>query len=395
MGLTLVARLTPVILAIATLVGGCTVANSNESVCEPAPGLVAVVSVHQNVQAPSVNRALGCTLEATIAAGEPIVVIGVDGTPETLLAQTFEVTDANPDARRDDIAAATAAVVNLINTAEADSDGSNLLMGIGMGADQARALGASHAHLVIIDSGLSDLGLNMTQPGMLAAQPAEVADFLAASGSTLDLQGFSGELVGFGYVSAPQDQLPIAAQKNTVAIWTGVLESFGMTVTVTPLARTGAGPDTAYTTQTVDVPAPPMLAIDEPRDEVAEPPDMVYDSTSVLGFHDDSNELLDRIAAAAELAPVAKWLAADTGRSVHIVGTTASYGTKEGQVTRSLGRAETIKSMLVAAGADPTQITTEGAGYTANPPDRTATGAHDPAAAALNRTVHLIPRANP
>ncbi len=394
MALTPIARLTPVILATATLVAGCTVANSNEPVCEPAPGLVAVVSVHQNVQAPSVHSTLGCTLEATIAAGEPIVVVGVDGTPDTLLARTFEVTDANPDARRDDIAAATAAVVNLINTAEADSDGANLLMGIGMGADQARALGASNAHMIIIDSGVSDMGLNMTQPGMLAAQPAEVADFLAASGSTLDLQGFSGELVGFGYVSAPQDQLPIAAQKNTVAIWTGVLESFGMTVTVTPLARTGAGPDTAYTTQTVDVPAPSMMPIDEPWEE-AEPPDVVYDSTSALGFHDDSNELLDRIAAAAELAPVAQWLAADTGRSVHIVGTTASYGTKEGQVTRSLGRAETIKSLLVAAGADPTQISTEGAGYTANPPDRTATGAHDPAAAALNRTVHLIARPNP
>lgn len=382
---TPLARLIPVLLA-GTLLTGCAAANSSE--CDPAPGLVIIAAVHQNTQAPSVPATLGCTLEATIAAEEPVVVIGVDGTPDPLLAHTFEITTANEDARWDDISAAANVVVNTINTAKADSDGSDLLTAIQTGADQARALGAPSAHMIVIDSGLPDRGaLNMTLPGMLGANPTEVADFLKATSSLPDLSGLTIELVGFGYVTAPQEPLTIAAQNNTLALWTTVLEAAGATVTDTPLALTGQGPDTPHTTQTIDVPKNPEPTF--PPDEQDEPDTMVYDDTTALGFHPDSTELRDPTTATRELTPLAQWLTADPTRSVHIVGTTASAGTADGRAQLSLARAETIKALLVSLGANPDQVTTEGAGYTATPPDRTPTGDLDPAAAALNRTVRL------
>lgn len=376
------------VLLAGTLLTGCAAANSNEPECDPAPGLVIIAAVHQNTQAPSVPATLGCTLEATIAAEEPVVVIEVDGTPDKLLAETFEITTANEDARREDIAAATAHVVNTINAATADSDGSDLLTAIQTGADQARALGATGAHLIVLDSGLPDRGaLNMTLPGMLAANPTEVADFLESTGSLPDLSGLTIELVSFGYVTAPQEPLTIAAKQTTVTIWTTVLERAGATVTDTPLARTGQGPDTPHTTRTVEVPKDPQPTWSTA--EQAEPKTAVYDDTTALGFHPDSTELRDPTTATRELTPLAQWLTADPTRSVHIVGTTASAGTADGRAQLSLARADTIKALLVSLGADPVQITTEGAGYTATPPDRTPTGDLDPAAAALNRTVRI------
>lgn len=380
-------RLAPVLLA-GTLLTGCAAANSNEPECTPAPGLVIIAAVHQNTQAPSVPATLGCTLEATIAAEKPVVVIEVDGTPDKLLGEIFEITTANKDARREDIAAATAYVVNTINAATADSDGSDLLTAIRTGADQARALGAPDAHMIVIDSGLPDRGaLNMTLPGMLAANPTEVADFLTATGSLPDLSGLTIELVSFGYVTDPQEPLTVATQGNTVAIWTTVLEAAGATVTVTPLARTGQGPDTPHTTRTVEVPKDPEPNL--PPDEPVEPETIVYDDTTALGFYPDSTALRDPSTATHELTPLAQWLTTDPIHTVHIVGTTASAGTPNGRAQLSLARADTIKALLISLGVHPDQITTEGAGYTATPPDRTPTGDLDPAAAALNRTVRI------
>lgn len=372
-------------LLVATALTGCAGAQA-EPACDAAPGLVLTVAVHQNTQAPGVPAALACALEATIAAEEPVVVIGVDGTPSVLLARTFEISDANRDAREADIAAAAAHVVDTINKAAADNDGSDLLAAIALGADQARALNAPTAHLVVIDSGLPDRGaLDMTLPGMLAAHPTEVAAFLEATDNLPDLTGFTVELIGIGYVSAPQEPLTIATQHNTVDIWATTLQTAGATVTITPLARAGAGPDTPYTTRTVDVPDNPT----PPTPGTQPPAEAVYDDTTALGFRPDSTQLRDRDAAVQALTPLAAWLTADPTRTAHIVGTTASAGTEDSRARLAFGRAEAIKNLLVALGAHTDQITTHGAGYTATPPDRTPSGDLDPANAALNRTVRI------
>lgn len=377
-------RLAPLLL-VATALTGCAGAQAEAS-CDAAPGLVLTVAVHQNTPAPGVPAALACTLEATIAAGEPVVAIGVDGTPSTLLARTFEVTDANRDAREADIAGAAAHVVDTINKAAADSDGSDLLAAIALGADQARALNAGTAHIVVIDSGLPDRGaLDMTRPGMLAADPTEVATFLQANHSLPDLTGFTVELLGIGYVTAPQEPLTIATQQNTVNIWTTTLQTAGATVTITPLARTAPGPDTPHTTRTVGVPDDPTPPTTGPQP----PTETVYDDTTALGFLPDSTQLRGHDAAVQALTPLAAWLTADPTRTAHIVGTTASAGTEDSRARLALGRAEAIKDLLLTLGAHPDQITTHGAGYTATPPDRTPSGDLDPANAALNRTVRI------
>lgn len=388
---TATARLLPTVALVAAVTVGCATAEASPTCPTPstAPtGLVLVVGTHQNVQAPGVPEALGCALKATIAARQPVVVVGVDGTPEVLLSTSFPVSDANPDATADDITAAVNTVVATVADAAADADGSDLLAGISMGADQARAAGAPNAHLAVIDSGLPDTGsLDMTAPGMLAADPAQVADFLQAQGALPDLGGFSIELVGFGYSTTPQAPLPQAAQSTTIGIWTTLAERAGAaSVAITPVVRTGEGPDTPHTTRTAPIPEPPRPPI---NGETA-----VYDDTSALGFLPDSTTLRDPAAAAQALTDLAAWLAADPTRTAHIEGTTASAGTPDGRTHLSAARAETIRTLLVHLGANPDRITTHGAGYTATPPDRAPDGTLNPAAATLNRTVHITTSAS-
>lgn len=376
----------PLLLALILLVvgtlAGCGTAKTQNASCPAPDGLVLVVGVHQNIQAPGIPESVGCTLQSTIAAKKPVVFIAVDGTPRMVLATTFPVTDVNPDAHAADLNAAAATVVNAVTSATPKSNGSNILAGISMGADEAKAQGAPNAAIVVIDSGLSDTGaLDMTTPGMLAAQPDQVAWFLATHNNLPDLAGHTVNLVGFGYTTTPQTPVSQAAQTNTIAIWTALLQKAGSTVTTTPAVRTGEGPTTSFTTRTVAAPEETPMAFASTT--------TVYDDAGSLGFQSNSNDLRDPEAADRTLAPLAGWLVADPARTAHITGTTSSDGTAEGRAQRSLGRAETIKAILISHGAAAHQISVEGAGYTADPPDHTAGGDIDPAAAAQNRTVRI------
>jgi len=371
-----------VMLALITVLSGCTA--PPKPLCSPADGLVLVVGVHQNIQAPGVPDALRCVLETTIGAGEPVSVIAVDSTPSVALSATYKVTDANPTARQDDISRAVNEVLAKVKGAKPDSAGSDLLTGVAMGADNARAQGAPHARIVIIDSGYPDTGsLDMTVPGMLGANPQEVATFLTNEKDLFDLTGFEGvDLVGFGYSSAPQKPISQAGRTATIALFTAILSrAHAAKVTIIPVVRTGTGPKTRFTTRTVPVVAsvtPPVCG-----------GSATFDDTTALGFDEKGSVLRDPAGAASALAPLARSLRKNPACIAHITGTTSSTGTFRGNLSLSVLRALATKDILTRLGVGAGQMTTSGAGYTANPPDRDAHDVLNPAAAARNRTVQI------
>jgi outer membrane protein OmpA-like peptidoglycan-associated protein len=371
------------LLSLGAVSTSCATVTDECQATSPDAALVLIVGVHQNVPAPDVPKALACRLQATIATENPVTVIGVDGTPEVELAERFPVNNSNATVRGDDIERAIATVLGAVRHAAASSDGSALLAAVALAADQARSDRTPNAHLVLVDSGLADTGLDLTQPGLLGADPEEVANFLAEQGALPDLTGLSIELVGFGYATAPQEPLTQAMRDSTIKIWTAVLTRAGATsVIVTPVPRTGEGPDTSYSTRTVPIPEPTSWTQDTGGP-------IVYDDTSALGFQPNSTELRDPAAALATLQPLALWLVAESSRGAEIVGTTSSWGTEEDRATLSKERAEAIRVLVVGLGASPDQINTRGAGYTAHPPDRAPDGSLDPVAAARNRAVRI------
>lgn len=356
--------------------------------CDSAPGLMLVVGVHRNMAAPDVSETIGCVIRETIRAGQPVGVVAVDGTPSVLLGTTVDLSKTNnPAARERAVEQGLNQVVTTVRQAAADSPGSDLLTGIRLAAAKARSLNAPTAEVVVIDSGLPDTGqLNLTVPGMLSADPADVTKLLAAEIKALGVQGMKVRLDGFGYSNPPQEPLTGAQTASVVALWTAVLQSAGAKVEPDPDPRTGPGPQTQYATKPVALPKPVTPNFCSPKT-------IVYDDSSPIGFLPKSNDFKDRPAAEELLKGLATWLTAVPGRTATVTGTTATAGTEKQRVDRSLGRANAVKTLLVKElGVAPAQITTDGVGthFKGFVPDLRADGSLDPVRAVRNRTVRIV-----
>lgn len=371
-------------LAVSTTLVGCSAASEEPGEdCAAFPGVIFVVSVHANAATPDITPELACRLGATIQAGAPVGIVTVDGTPDVLVPPTvFDIEANNPNAQRGKIEAAEAAVIGAIQGATADSDGSDLMGALHLAADSAATSAPQVGQLIVLDSGLPDSGaLRMTDPGMTGADPQEVVDYLTQSGALLadSFTDLSVQLVGFGYVTPPQDSLSAGQSDRVKQIFTTVLTAGGAEVEVVSFPRKGPGPRTEFTTKTVEVEATQEF-------EPSVGKTFVFGDTSPLRFRPDEAEFIDLAAAEAALADLATWLAPGTNHFVTVTGTTASGDPVLAQQL-SEARAAAVKEVLVRLGADPSLIEVRGAGYTANPPDHDAAGNFDPAAAALNRTV--------
>ncbi|MBL8931163.1 MAG: OmpA family protein [Kineosporiaceae bacterium] len=353
------------------------------------------IAVHRNVPKPDVPESLRCDIEAAVQGHRPIAVIAIDGSPRLVLPPTvFPVTTNNDAARSDDVQHAVARLLQSVRTAAAQTDGSDVLAALSLGGDVARTAlvtwqapaGSAPARIAVIDSGLSDSGpLVLTRPGLETVVPQEVSTFLDRSNALPDLHGIDVLLVGFGYTAAPQEPLPQDLRTTVVSLWTSVTERSGASVRVLSAPRSGVGPDTRFTTRVVSFET--TVAPLGRTKRSAQP--IVFTDGSSVSFLPDSTTFRDESAAGRTLTGIGTWLREDPRRRAEVVGTTSSAGTEAGRQHLSAARASAVAKLLVKIGARPDQLTIRGAGYVAEPPDRTTNGALDPLAAAANRTVRI------
>jgi outer membrane protein OmpA-like peptidoglycan-associated protein len=359
----------------------------------PASGpLLLGVAVHANAPAPSLSAPVVDLVQAALLAGDPVRVIGIDGTPHVTTVPTPTIKTGTCAAQRTTVIRATNAVTAAVRAESADSDGDNVYGALGLASDLLAAEGWQRAHLVLLDSGLSDVAgapVDMTQPGMIGAEASDVARFARAH-APLDLAGLDVTLVSFGYTAPPQAPLNAGDRAAVTAIWVEVLTRQGAHVAVLPVPRPAVGPTTTRTTG--------ITALD-PNEPFVPPGDggrtsIVYSDArpGPVRFEPDSVEFVDPDAARHELQPVIGWLAADPLRRVVVTGTTSSAGTAPGRARVSKARAERIAALLAEGpGVRRSQIATRGVGYQfpARVDDRTGSGDLDPARAARNRSVRI------
>jgi outer membrane protein OmpA-like peptidoglycan-associated protein len=107
---------------------------------------------------------------------------------------------------------------------------------------------------------------------------------------------------------------------------------------------------------------------------------------------------LNPVAARDVLRPVAQWLAADRSRRIHLTGTTARVGSRDGQIALGALRAQTTERALLELGAKTDQVQADGVGsyFPEYTPDHDASGELIPGPAQADRTVQLtFSRASP
>lgn len=354
--------------------------------CPAATGVVLVLGAHRNAPAPSLDPAIECRLTAAVRGGRPVLLVVASGQPTLIVPALESVTGgslAGEGARlQDDLGRIRAAMA----AARPRSPGVDDLEALSVAADAARSAGAPKAELALLDSGLDDRGaLDFTQPGMLGADPADVAAQLEADGTLPDVRGFPVLLVSIGYTSPPQAPLPAPRRDNVTRIWTTLLTSAGAKVDVIPQPVQGSAVRTDQ--PVLPVPVPTLTPVGPPKPDVP----MVFPGGSPVGFEPNTTVFVDPAGAVQALMPIARWLAADPSRQAAVVGTTADVDSMAEQVALSEQRAGRVRDELVALGASRSQISTRGVGsdFPEFTPDRDASGTLLAGPAALNRSVRI------
>ena len=380
--------------ATALLLAGCsplteavTMQGRSVPVCGHPDGVVLVVGAHRDTPAPAtLEPRVACLVGAAIEHGKPVILVDATGQPDVVTPRLLSVTGgtlAQQDSPRvaEDVQRVGDAIAGLRPRAPGVDD----LAALALAADAAQADGLPHAVLVLLDSGLDDRGaLSFTTPGMLAAEPSEVAGQLKATGNELHLRGFTVELVGIGFTARPQPPLNAKWRGNLTAIWQAVVTSAGAAAITIPQPVQGASVRTSEPVRLITVPA------DQPA-RPAPGAHIVFTGESPVRFEPNTTVFADPAAARRALRPIAEWLAANRSRHALLVGTTADVGPMSGQVALSLQRAGRVRAVLRALGASRSQITVDGVG--SNFPqfvrDRNASGALLAGPSTLNRSVRI------
>lgn len=353
-----------------------------------ADAVVLIAGAHANSPAPHLSPLATAVTTAAIDTGRPISMVTVSGAPTlntSLDIDTAKDTDT-AKGREALIRKGLNAVADTM-TVPADTGGADLLEAVALAGADARSRGATRPAIIVADPGLPDTGrLDMTEPGMLGADPTQTADYLASQRALPNLTGVTVILSGIGYTAAPQAPLDAPQRDRLATLWQSVLTTAGATaVHLDQTPNTRDAVDTDRTVDTVEVPAPPAPPVG------CAPASLVFDSQSQVSFAPDTTVLIDEQAARVALSPVADWLTGDRARTATVRGTTADDGPLAYQRDLGTQRARTVANLLTGEGVAPEQLQTVGVGsqFPEFVPDRAPDGTLLPGPAALNRSIRI------
>jgi outer membrane protein OmpA-like peptidoglycan-associated protein len=346
-----------------------------------AANVAIVVGAHANAPAPTLTAPALDRLRAAVEGERTVAVVAAGGQPTVVRQADIALGCQNPDSCKAAVQATLDGIEREVRDVRPAGQESDLLAALALAAD---AVGdrPPPTTIAVIDSGLSTAGaLRFQEPGVLDADPGELAEFLAARGELPDLAGTSVLFAGLGDVAPPQEPLALPQRTNLREIWTAIATRAGAT-------------DVQVLTEPLREPPLPDLPAVAPV-PVHAAADLGCFGTlrqADLAFRPDLASFVDAASARATLAPMARCLA-ELGRPVRLTGTTASAGTEEGRRVLSQQRADAVAGLLAELGVPAGLITTRGLGHQVPPcvPDRDAAGALLPDLAAQNRQVIVEP----
>ena len=375
------ARWTAALLSLA-VTGGLAACAAPGVAAEPSGAFVVVVGGRANAAAPELTGAAATARDVAVAQQSSFSLVVADGAPfQDGQPVTLTADAADAPGRDEQYAANRQLVDDAVVAARARTPESDLLTAMDLGV-QTVSVEKGLRTLVVVDSGLSTAGpMDFTAPGMLDADPREVADTLADFGQLPDLRGWAVVFQGLGDTADPQAPLDGARRTQLAAIWKAVAERAGaVAVREGDAALTGAPAEGLPPVRTVEI--DPGIHCNGA---------VVTLTGGRLGFHPGEPTLLDERSAAELLRPYAEQLIARPGVIAEVFGTLPAIGEPSVAQQVSEDRAQEVAYVLIDLGVPIPQLHVLGLGsdFDGYVPDRDATGHLVPAAAALNRTVRL------
>jgi OOP family OmpA-OmpF porin len=202
--------------------------------------------------------------------------------------------------------------------------------------------------LVVENSGVGTAGfLNYQEPGLLDADPGDLASFARAHDELPDASGLHAVLVGIGWTAPPQPDLGLPERSNLVAQWSALLKAAGATVSVDETPLTGPGPSSA----------PSVSVVHAPEIAWTAPPGICGTAlnSAELHFLVGTSQLIDPETAKSALRQVVTDLQANQ-QVATITGTTSSEGGDAINLPLSRQRAEVAAQLMEAMGLPGSQI---------------------------------------
>jgi outer membrane protein OmpA-like peptidoglycan-associated protein len=376
-------------IVVAASLAGCGASADGAQPVGPLPehgssfagALAIVVGARNNVPPPVLAGRAASAREMALTQQSHVSLVVADGAPAvqgTFAVPLLEPRDgADTEQQRE---ANRRRVDEAVAAARAATPESDLLAALDVAARSMETQPGPHT-VVILDSGLSTSGaLNFRQPGLLDADPQELADTLSDAQQLPDVTGASVIFQGLGEVVRPQQPLERARRTQLASIWTAVLKEAGALAVVVDHPPLDGSPPAGL---------PPVtpVSIDAGVNCAGT---TVTLSGGDLAFQPGSAELLDPEAAVEVLRPLATQII-DRRLTAIVFGTYASVGDPAARVRISDRRAQTVADVLIDHGVPIPQLHVEGLGsdFADYVPDRDPEGRLLPVAAALNRKIFI------
>ncbi len=367
-------------VAVVAVVPGC---GSASEAAEPSGALAVVVGARANAPAPVLVGAAAEARDLAVTQQSVVSVVVADGAPFAVDEPMALRVGDDGAGLAEQHAANRRRVDDALAGARARTPESDLLGAMGLAAESVADEPGLHT-LVVVDSGLSTGGpMDLTRPGLLDAEPKEVADALDDAGRLPDLDGFAVVFQGLGETAPPQPALDVARRTQLVQLWTTIATragAVGVQVEAQP-ARDPAPPDG---------PLPGVRVVDVGTGVACTPRKLTLRGGGV-GFRPGEIQFLDRARVVEVLTPFAEQMKADDRIIGEVFGRHPAVGDPSRVTELSRQRAQEVANVLIELGVPVKQLTVEGLGsdFAGYVPDRDPSGGLDPAAAALNRTVTI------
>jgi outer membrane protein OmpA-like peptidoglycan-associated protein len=376
-GTTVLRRLGVVATSLALAAGMAGCADS----AEPTGGLAIVVGARSNMPPPSLDGRAKNALEDALVDQSYLSIVVADGDPFQLDgAGNLLADDANAVAQKQDRDRNRDAVNQMVTTAKAKTPETDLLGALDLAARSIASQPGQHT-IVVVDSGLSTVSpLDFRTPGLLDADPAELAESLKTAGELPDLHGVHVVFQGLGDTAPPQEKLRRSQRTNLVEIWTAIVQAAG-----------GYGDVEQSPLQGESAAGLPTVAVVPFDDGLSCTGGIITLTGGDVGFKPDSADFRDREAARATVRSIAEQMKLD-GVTATLTGMTAKVGAGSG-VELSERRAEAVRDLLVELGVPADRLTTRGLGseFSGYVQDRDAAGNLIPEKAQANRKVDIEP----
>lgn len=392
-----IALILTIVLAL-VLVGSLTGCSSNNEVATEKVAVCYVIantanSKGLNLQSPLVQD----TIYSTILNYGYISVVNADGSPEIVLASSFDIDEKYKSASKDKLAMdARSKATNLINgmqTVIADDPEIDYLEALRLAVRSLASLeGYDSKQIIVLGTGLGTTGVLDFKNNLISAEPDVIIELLNEKSEIPNFSDITVYWQQLGDVAAPQKTLTSAQKNKLQKIYGSLVETGGGTFVYNEIMANPVNESIEYPSVTpVDLPDDTPIAFeadgfDTEDDKAFEEPQVL--SESQVEFIGDQANYLYPDKAVKNIRPIAEYLLKHDDVNILLIGSTAGDSTNASTLKLSQDRADAVKKTLIDLGVDADRITTIGMG--SSDPWHIPNAGYDGAAASANRKVVLL-----